>query len=119
MKFLIDECIVPRVARWLCEQKHDVFSVYEDARGSDGHWIIKKANDENRIIITGDKDFGELIFRREKSHKGVILLRLENQRAENKISKISNLLKQYSDKLKDNFIVVTESSIRIARGPRR
>jgi predicted nuclease of predicted toxin-antitoxin system len=119
MKFLVDECIGPSVARWLSAQKHDVFSVYEEAKGSDDHRIIKKANDENRIIITGDKDFGELIFRREKTHKGVILLRLENQRTENKINKINNLLKQYSDKLKDNFIVVTENSIRIAESHKK
>ena len=115
MKFLVDECTGPRVAHWLSKHKHDVFSVYEEAKGSDDNWIIRKANEENRIIITGDKDFGELVFRKEKPHKGIILLRLENQRAENKIKKIDNLLEQYSDKIKNNFIVVTENSIRIAK----
>lgn len=114
MKFLVDECTGPRVTHWLLEKGHDVFSVYEEARGADDNWIINKANTENRIIITVDKDFGELVFRKGESHKGIILLRLENQRAENKINKIDDLLKNYSDKIKDNFIAVTEDTIRIA-----
>jgi predicted nuclease of predicted toxin-antitoxin system len=114
MKFLVDECTGPRVAHLLSQKGHDVFSVYEEARGSDDNWIINKANKENRIIITVDKDFGKLVFRKGKSHKGIILLRLEKQRAENKINKIDELLKNYSDKIKDNFIAVTEDAVRIA-----
>lgn len=33
MRFLVDECTGPAVARWLREHQHDVFSVYEEARG--------------------------------------------------------------------------------------
>lgn len=35
MRFLVDECTGPAVARWLREQKHEVFSVYEEARGAE------------------------------------------------------------------------------------
>jgi predicted nuclease of predicted toxin-antitoxin system len=43
--------------------------------------IIEKANRENYILVTHDKDFGELVFRERKPHKGV-LLRLEDERSE-------------------------------------
>jgi hypothetical protein len=48
-----------------------------------------------------------------KEHKGVILLRLENERPENKILILSKLLESYSEKLANNFTVVSEKSIKI------
>ena len=44
MRFLVDECTGPRVARWLREQGYDVVSVYEQARGMDDDSILEKAN---------------------------------------------------------------------------
>ncbi len=63
---------------------------------------------------TNDKDFGELVFRMRKAHKGVVLLRLEDERFENKIAVLHRLLEAYSDKLASNFVVVTEKTVRIA-----
>jgi predicted nuclease of predicted toxin-antitoxin system len=113
MRFLVDECTGPFVAKWLQSLNHEVFSVYDEARGLDDESIIKKANLENYILITNDKDFGELVFRMKKPHKGVILLRLEDERSENKIAVLRRLLESYSDKLTSNFIVVTEKAVRI------
>lgn len=59
MCFLVDECTGPAVTRWLREQKHEVFSIYEEARGMDDDDVIAKAVTENWILITNDKDFGE------------------------------------------------------------
>ncbi len=114
MRFIVDECTGPRVAKWLREQDHHVFSVYDDARGMDDESILQKANLENYMLITNDKDFGELIFRMNRPHKGVVLLRLENERAINKIAVLQRVLTSFSEKLTNNFIVVTESTIRIA-----
>jgi predicted nuclease of predicted toxin-antitoxin system len=43
MRFLVDECTGPVVARWLREQSYEVFSVYEEARGMNDDEIIQKA----------------------------------------------------------------------------
>ena len=43
MRFLVDECTGPSVAQWLRELHHDVFSVYDKARGLDDESIIEKA----------------------------------------------------------------------------
>lgn len=63
MRFFIDECTGPAVARWLRQNQHEVFSVYEEARGMQDDEIIQKAFVENRILITNDKDFGEKVYR--------------------------------------------------------
>ena len=108
MRFLVDECTGPAVAKWLKNLQHEVFSVYDEARGLDDESIIKKANLEKYILITNDKDFGELVFRMRKPHKGIILLRLEDERPENKIAVLKRVLEYYSDSLTNNFIIATE-----------
>lgn len=74
MRFLVDECTGPTVAEWLRNQKHEVFSVFEEARGMDDDDIILKALEENWILITNDKDFGEKVYRDGRLHRGIILL---------------------------------------------
>jgi len=113
MRFLIDECTGPLVARWLRQFQHDVISIYEESRGLDDDGVLQKAVADNRILITNDKDFGKMIFREGKPHKGVILLRLGDERAANKIKVLKLLLEQYAAQLAGNFVVVTETTVRI------
>ena len=54
MKFLVDECTGPTVAKWLRNQQYDVLSVFDDARGVSDDFIIQKDYKENRIIVTND-----------------------------------------------------------------
>ena len=115
MRFLVDECTGPAVAEWLREQDHEVFSVFEQARGMDDEDIIQKALDENRILVTNDKDFGEKVYRGGQLHKGIILLRLEDERTINKINVLRKVLDNYLSRLTESFIVATETRIRIAR----
>ncbi len=115
MRFLVDECTGPAVAHWLCEQKHEVFSVYDEGRGMDDDDVIAKAYSENWILITNDKDFGEKVYRERRPHKGVVLLRLEDERAMNKIATLRRLLEAYAEQLANQFVVVTERHVRFAR----
>lgn len=63
MRFLVDECIGTSVADWLKSEKHEFFSVFEQWRGVSDHEIIEKCQNEDYILITSDKDFGEMVFR--------------------------------------------------------
>ena len=115
MRFLVDECTGPAVAEWLRDHNHEVFSVFDQARGIDDDTIIQKALEENWILITNDKDFGEKVYRDGRLHRGVILLRLENECSSSKIQVLSRLLKKYPDRMSNAFVVVTENQIRFAR----
>lgn len=115
MRFLVDECTGPAVADWLRAQKHEVFSVYDEARGLEDSDILQKAYVENWILITNDKDFGEKVYRERRPHKGVIFLRLEDERAANKKETLRKLLDNYADRLPGQFVVVTEARVRFAR----
>ncbi|MDO8834609.1 MAG: DUF5615 family PIN-like protein [Vicinamibacterales bacterium] len=114
MRFLVDECTGPAVARWLRDQSHDVFSVYEEARGMVDDDVLAKAFAESRILITNDKDFGDLVFRARERHRGVVLLRLQDERATSKTDALRKLLASYADRLPDAFVVVTEQQVRFA-----
>ena len=115
MRFLVDECTGPAVAQWLRTQGHEVFSVYDEARGMLDDDILDKAYSEKWILITNDKDFGEKIYRGNLPHSGVVFLRLQDERAAAKIAALSNLLTFHGDRLHDRFVVVTESRVRFGR----
>lgn len=115
MKFLVDECTGPAVAHWLEQHGHDVFSVYDLARGIDDDKIIEIAQLQRRILITNDRGFGEKVFRERRPHHGVVFLRLADERAANKIRVLNRLLEGYSEVLIDQFVVATETRVRFAK----
>lgn len=114
MRFLVDECTGSRVATWLAENGHEVYSVYDEARGSTDNEILTKAYAETWILITNDKDFGELIFREHRPHHGVVFLRLDDERSSAKISALEKLLENHAERIPDRFVVVTDSQVRFA-----
>lgn len=89
--------------------------MFDEARGIEDNDVIEKAYNENWILITNDKDFGEKVYRERQPHRGVIFMRLEDERAANKIEVLRRLLERYADKLADRFVVVTDTQVRFAR----
>ena len=114
MRFLVDECTGSKVAEWLRDENHEVFSVFDEARGMTDDEVLAKTLSENWILITNDKDFGEMVFRERRKHHGVIFLRLDDERATNKIEVLRQLLENYSEKLPEVFVVATETKVRFA-----
>jgi predicted nuclease of predicted toxin-antitoxin system len=113
MRFLVDECTGPAVARWLRGQQHEVFSVFDEARGMSDSDILAKGLAENWVIVTNDKDFGDLVFKEGRRHGGVIFLRLDDSRAASKIAALQRLLERHGDDLVDQYTVVRGNLIRI------
>lgn len=114
MRFLVDECTGPRVAAWLREQGHEVFSVYDESPGLADFEVLEKAAEEGWILVTNDRDFGELVFRERRRHHGVILLRLQDERSSNKIATLARLLEGFAPELPGKFVVVSETAVRFA-----
>lgn len=114
MRFLVDECVGPSVVRWLHENNHDATSAYEDCRGWEDKSILEKAYSEGRIVVTMDKDFGEMVFRMKLPHRGIILLRSAYSGPAKKISMMKKVLSLPESDLSGRFVVVTETAIRIS-----
>lgn len=113
MRFLVDECTGPAVARWLRSQSHDVFSAFESARGASDTELLIQAAAEDRILVTNDRDFGDRIVRDGFPHAGVILLRLRDERPNQKIAALQPVLDQYLNRISGRFVVVTDGTIRV------
>ena len=109
----MDECAGPLVAEWLRILEHDVISIHPDYKGMDDRDILRWANADNRILVTSDKDYGELVFREGEPHRGIILFRVSNQTPHHKIELLRLLTYSLSPLLEGSFTVVTDSKIRI------
>ena len=115
IKFLVDENVDFPVVQFLRNEGFDVASVAEDYPSIDDARILKRAYEEKKIVVTNDKDFGNLVFELNLKAKGIILFRLEDQSSRAKIGALKMVLHAHREKLLDHFIVVTEGKIRIRR----
>lgn len=75
MQFLIDECVGSTMSDWLKSEGFATFSVFDQLRGASDNEILEKCFSDNYILITADKDFGDMVFREQKQHKGIVLIR--------------------------------------------
>lgn len=113
LKFLIDVGVGKKVEEWLQNEGYDVKCVRDiDARLSDRE-ILKIAANENRMIITMDKDFGELVHSSGLLHAGVLLLRLEDMDSEQKRSIVERIIRGYGDIIRGKFCVFKHNKLRI------
>lgn len=116
MKFLADESLEYRVVEWLRKEGHDVVAVADEMSSIDNVRVLRLAHSGNRVLLTNDKDFGELVFRRKLGHAGVVLFRLGDEEAESKIGKLARLLEELGSEIAGNFVVIGRSKIRLVRG---
>ena len=99
LKFLIDESSGKRLADFLKEKGFDTVYVGDWLRGANDENILQKSSQEDRILVTNDSDFGELIFRWKKPSSGVILLRLIIDNPSNRLKVMIFLIKTLNKKL--------------------
>ena len=72
MRWLADECVAAPLVALLRTNGHDVLYVAEAAAGLSDADVIVLALREQRLLLTEDKDFGDLVFRRERAVPGVV-----------------------------------------------
>ena len=115
MKFIADEGIDFPIVAELRIRSHDVLYIAEETPGLDDEFVLKKAFDEKRLLITQDKDFGELVFRLKHQHCGIILLRLEGIKPKEKAKIVSDVIEKHAPELLDSFSVIQPEIVRIRK----
>jgi predicted nuclease of predicted toxin-antitoxin system len=75
--------------------------------------ILAWALAENRLLLTMDKDFGELVFLSGRSHAGVLLLRMEDAGGAGKIAVVHDILANHGPALLNRFSVYQDGRLRI------
>jgi predicted nuclease of predicted toxin-antitoxin system len=116
LRFLLDESADARLGPFLRGFGHDVLIVAQDLPQSlSDREILREVHRQGRILITCDRDFGELVFAEGYPHAGVIYLRLGNSvPLETLMTRIAEVLFQHARDL-DAFLVVTLYMVRIRR----
>ncbi|MFN8441734.1 MAG: DUF5615 family PIN-like protein [Caldilineaceae bacterium] len=112
-KFIVDECAGVVVATFLRSQGFDTVSISEESPQTSDLDILHRSVAEQRIIVTNDKDFGDMVFRDHHAHAGILLLRLSDDTVATKLRVLKSVLNQYRDQLDRHFVVATERNIRI------
>ena len=114
MKFLLDQSTDASIIPYLNQLGHDATRIASDyPAGLPDQEVLSISHQEERILITDDRDFGKLVFRLRLPHPGIIYLRLgEYAPLTIKIERISYVLTHYTEHL-DQFMVVTRTRVRI------
>lgn len=113
MRLLADENIDPALVAWLRTQGNDVLAIRELSCGAEDVDVLALANGQSRVILTRDKDFGELVYRHGLPVPGVVLVRfLASSRAEY-LEVFAALWPLLIPHLQGHFIVITNKSLRI------
>ena len=113
MKFVFDVGVSKLVETWLTEMGHDVKAIRDIDPKMEDKEIIRIAIREKRILVTMDKDFGELVHKAGMNHHGVLLLRLESATSSEKITVIQSILEHYGNAIEKNFCVYQNNRLRI------
>jgi predicted nuclease of predicted toxin-antitoxin system len=114
MRFLLDQSAEARIGLFLNSGGHDATRVGRDhPPGLPDEEVLAIAVAESRILITNDRDFGDLIFRQHQPHAGVIYLRFPlDTTATQKIASIERLLVTHANDL-DKYLTVTPRGVRV------
>lgn len=117
MNLVVDESVDRPVVDRLRRDGHEVLYVAELSPSIDDESVLDRANEHGALLITADKDFGELVFRMRRVHVGVVLLRLSGMPPHTKAGIVSDVLSSHSDGLTDAFSVISSGRVRIRTAP--
>jgi predicted nuclease of predicted toxin-antitoxin system len=117
MNFVADESCAGPVVRALREAGHDVLAIAEVAKGMADEHVLERALQENRVLITEDRDFGELVYAHGHSSAGVILVRLHSGLRRNKPAVVLEAVTRLGPRLRQAFTVIEAGRVRVSNRP--
>lgn len=119
MKFLADMGISPAIVRRLREQGYNAIHLHEQGliRLSDAD-ILKKAQNESRVLLTHDLDFGELLALSGEGLPSIIIFRLSDMRPQNVWLHLEAILAQHSQTIEQGALLsVRDRKVRVRTLP--
>ena len=117
MNFLADESCARPVIRALRAAGHDVLAMSEVAPGSTDERVLERAVHEQRVLITEDRDFGELVYARGGSSAGIVFLRFPSSARRLRVSTTLQAVATLGSRLRSAFVVVEPGRVRISARP--
>ena len=113
MNILADENIESVMVAWLRDHNHDVIWASESLNSTPDRDLMAIANQDSRILLTRDLDFGELVFREQRISTGIILLRIKAAEQNERLTYFKMWWDQINISALSHFIVVSNKHLRI------
>jgi predicted nuclease of predicted toxin-antitoxin system len=115
MNVLADESVETQVVERLRADGHVVTYIAELAPSVSDDQVLDRANAESELLLTSDKDFGDLVYRLGRIHSGVVLTRLTGLAATVKADSVSQVFRDHATELAGAFTVVSPGAVRIRK----
>jgi predicted nuclease of predicted toxin-antitoxin system len=115
LKFVADENIDRRIVERLRQYGHVVLYIAEIGAGVNDQDVLNMANKEQAVLLTADKDIGELVYRQHIVHPGVILLRLAGLLPTHKAELVARAINAHMKELVGSFVVISSRAIRLRK----
>ena len=113
IKFLIDVGVGKKVEEFLTNEGFDIKAIRDINPAMSDKEVLNLAVIEKRMIITMDKDFGELVYKSNLNHNGVLILRIEDANINDKIKILSDIVTNYLDEIRNSFCIYYRGKLRI------
>ncbi len=115
MTFVADENIDRQIVEKLRSHRHSVIYIIELERAIKDEQVLELSRRQDAVLLTADKDFGELVFRQRLIHSGILLVHLQGLPSSEKADIVERVVRSHSLELKSAFAVISKHSIRIRR----
>jgi len=112
VRWLIDECVDAALAALLSESGHDVVYMPDVAPRAADPEVMHRADRENRLLLTEDKDFGDLVFRQARRVPGLVLVRIDPSRRLRKGPRLLAAIDRFGDSLFGRYTVIEDTRFR-------
>ena len=113
MTFVVDESVDRQIVDCLRADGYEVFYIAEMKPGISDDEVLSLANRKGSLLVTADKDFGELVFRQHRISAGVLLIRLAGLLPAEKAKMVASAIGSHKTSLPNAFTVITPGVIRI------
>jgi predicted nuclease of predicted toxin-antitoxin system len=113
MNFVADESVDGLIVSGLRQNGHDVFYIAESSPGLPDDDVLNEANARAAILLTSDKDFGEMMFRQRRVHAGVVLVRLHGLSLEAKTALVCDAVRIHGPEFLNAFSVILPGYVRV------
>ena len=117
MKIVADENVDKQIVEHLRKKGNEVYYICEQTRGIRDEDVLVESLSTEAILITADKDFGELVFRQQLPHSGILLIRLMGLDPNAKSELVAGVFEEHGEELRGQFSVLSNRALRVRRQP--
>ncbi len=115
MTFVADESVDRPIMERRGEDGYGVIYVAEIGAGMPDDEVLLLAGREKAVLITADKDFGEMVFRQRLHGHGILLIRLAGFPSTRKADWVKFAVREHQGELEESFAVLQPGIIRVRR----